>query len=80
MASVEIPCVYVRGINPARINGAFVMRLDCDMTTAQMFECLQSMLTRITGDEWAEWCARIEEEAEPTDAADCLAAHERRAA
>ena len=76
MASVEIPCSYVRGIDPVRINGCFVMRIDCNMTNAQMFECLQSMLARITGAEWAEWCARIDEEAEPTDAADSLAARE----
>ena len=71
MASVHIPCTYLRGVESNR-----GLLLDCDMTEPQMFAALQNMLARITGETWAEWCARIDEEAEPTDAADSLAARE----
>ena len=71
MASVHIPCNYLRGAESNR-----GLLLDCDMTEPQMFVALQNILMRITGDTWAEWCARIAEEAYPTDAADSLAARE----
>jgi hypothetical protein len=65
MSRVTIPVRYVSGMDPRRdtVGSGSQIEIDAEMTELQMFAALQSFLTVVSDAVWAEWLARVEEEA-----------------
>jgi hypothetical protein len=50
-------CVNEIGVRPTYVTGA--LRIELDMTKAQMKEALESFLSCITDDEWERWLREL---------------------
>lgn len=58
MPRVKITVDMLDEARPVARKGLMLIDLTCDMTTAQMFQAIQSMRESITGATWDEWLGK----------------------
>jgi hypothetical protein len=62
MPIVKITVDMLDEARPVARKGLMLIDLSCDMTTAQMFQAIQSMRESITSTTWGEWMKKWTEE------------------
>lgn len=64
MTTVKITVDMLEEARPVARGGLMLIDLTCDMTTAQMFQAIQSMRESVTGETWQGWMEQWGEDEE----------------
>lgn len=66
--TVYIPVRCIRSIDIKSSGYGRCMAVEADMSEAMMYDALNSMLTRVSGETWARWVKQINRETDPDHA------------